>query len=129
MLQIANASIYYETTGSGSPLVFIHAGVADSRQWNNEFQHFSNSHAVVRYDMRGFGKSEPVDGEFTHLNDLVALLNHLNFDQPVIVVGCSMGGGLALDLALEYPGKVKACLLYTSPSPRDATLSRMPSSA
>ena len=108
MLEIGNAAIYYEIAGSGQPIVFIHAGVADSRQWNNEFHHFSKSLSVARYDMRGFGKSEPADGEFTHLDDLATLLKHLNFDQPAILVGCSMGGSTALDFALDYPKKVKA---------------------
>ena len=59
--RIDNAAIYYETAGTGTPLVMIHAGVADRRQWNNEFPFFAQSHQVIRYDMRGYGKSEPVD--------------------------------------------------------------------
>ena len=114
MVEVDNATIYYETAGSGQPIVFIHAGVADSRQWNNEFRRFSDRFNVIRYDLRGYGKSEPVDGEFTHLDDLIALLDHLNIDQPVILVGCSMGGGIALDYALEEPDKVKALILVDS---------------
>lgn len=114
LLKINNAAIYHETAGNGQPVVFIHAGVADSRQWNNEFEHFSDSYKVIRYDLRGFGKSDPIAGEFTHLGDLEALLNHLNITQPVILVGCSMGGGLALDYALENAAKVKALVLVDS---------------
>ena len=51
----------------------IHAGVADSRQWNNEFSYFSKDYQVFRYDMRGYGKSEPVDEEFNHMDDLVVV--------------------------------------------------------
>jgi 2-hydroxy-6-oxonona-2,4-dienedioate hydrolase len=114
MLEIGNARIFYETAGKGLPIVFIHAGVADSRQWNNEFRSFSKNHTVVRYDMRGFGKSEPVDGEFSHLDDLSLLLEHLNLDEPPILVGCSMGGGTALDYALREPDKVRALALVGS---------------
>lgn len=114
MLELGNAVIYYETAGSGQPIIFLHAGVADSRQWNNEFRYFSKNFSVTRYDMRGFGESEPVAGEFTHLDDLAALLGHLNIDQPAILVGCSMGGRTALDFALEYPNKVKALVLVDS---------------
>ncbi len=114
MLQTNNAAIYYEIAGSGQAVVFIHAGVADSRQWNNEFAHFAASYRVVRYDLRGFGKSNPVAGEFTHLGDLEALLDHLEITHPVILVGCSMGGGLALDYALENPAKVRALVLVDS---------------
>lgn len=111
MLKTNNASIYYEIAGRGEPIVMIHAGVADSRQWNNEFSSFASHYQVIRYDMRGFGKSLPVAGEFSHLQDLTALLDHLQLDSPVVLLGCSMGGGLALDFALTYPDQVKALIL------------------
>jgi pimeloyl-ACP methyl ester carboxylesterase len=85
--------------------------VADHRQWNNEFVHFMKRFRVVRYDMRGYGKSEPVEGEFSHLQDLTALLDHLHLDQPIILMGCSMGGGVAMNFALTYPAKVKALIM------------------
>jgi len=108
---IDNAKIYYETAGKGTPLVMIHAGVADSRQWNQEFIDFAQSHQVIRYDMRGYGKSEPVDGEFSHMSDLVSLLGALEIREPLVMLGCSMGGGLAMDFALTYPSRVKALIL------------------
>jgi pimeloyl-ACP methyl ester carboxylesterase len=108
---INNARIYYEVSGKGMPLVMIHAGVADSRQWNNEFTDFSRSYQVVRYDMRGYGKSEPVDGEFSHMSDLVSLLDSLQIHEPLIIMGCSMGGGLAMDFALTHPSRVKALIM------------------
>jgi len=115
MLKIDSASIYYETAGtSGQPLVLIHAGVADSRQWNNEFHSLSSQFKVIRYDQRGFGKSEPVDGEFSHLGDLIVLLEHLEVEQPIIFIGCSMGGGLAMDYALAHPANVKALIMVDS---------------
>jgi len=64
--------------------------------------------------MRGFGKSEPAEGEFTHLDDLTKLLEHLNLNQQVVIVGCSMGGGTALDYALENPQNVRALVLVDS---------------
>jgi pimeloyl-ACP methyl ester carboxylesterase len=70
-VNIDDAQIYYETAGKGIPFVMIHAGVADRRQWNNEFAFFAQNHQVLRYDMRSYGKSEPVDGEFSHMGDLV----------------------------------------------------------
>jgi pimeloyl-ACP methyl ester carboxylesterase len=110
-IRIDNAKLYYETSGTGTPLVMIHAGVADSRQWNNEFTFFSRSHQVIRYDMRGHGKSEPVEGEFSHIADLVSLLDALGIHTPLIIIGCSMGGSLAIDFALTHPSKVKAIII------------------
>jgi pimeloyl-ACP methyl ester carboxylesterase len=108
---IGNAKIYYEVAGKGLPLVMIHAGVADSRQWNNEFKNFAQSYQVIRYDMRGYGKSEPVDDEFSHMSDLVSLLDALEIHEPIIIMGCSMGGGLAMDFALTHPSRAKALIM------------------
>ena len=111
---INNALIYYEVAGKGLPFVMIHAGVADHRQWNNEFVYFANRFRIVRYDMRGYGKSEPVEGEFSNLHDLTALLDYLQIDEPLVVMGCSMGGGLAMNFALEQPSRVKALIMVGS---------------
>lgn len=109
-----NAKLYYEVGGEGQPLVFIHAGVADSRQWNNEFARFGQDFHVLRYDMRGYGKSVPVEGEFTHIGDLIAVLDHHAFHGPLTLVGCSMGGTLAMDFALGHPERVKGLVMVGS---------------
>jgi pimeloyl-ACP methyl ester carboxylesterase len=111
---VNRARLYYETAGEGIPFVMIHAGVADSRQWNNEFAFFAPRYRAIRYDLRGYGKSEPVAGEFSHLQDLTALLERLHIDQTLILMGCSMGGGLAIDFALTHPEQVKALILVGS---------------
>jgi len=111
---VGKAKIYYETAGSGTPFVMIHAGVADSRQWNNEFSSFASVYQVIRYDMRGYGKSEPVDGEFSHMGDLLSVLETLDIHEPMILMGCSMGGGLAMDFALAHPSRVKALIMVGS---------------
>ncbi len=109
-----NAQIYYETAGAGQPLLMIHAGVADSRQWDAIFAHLAQRMHVIRYDMRGYGKSVPVDGEFSHIGDFMALLAHLKLHQPLVIMGCSMGGGLAMDVALTHPTSVQALIMVDS---------------
>jgi pimeloyl-ACP methyl ester carboxylesterase len=108
---IHGALIYFEVAGTGPPFVMVHAGVADCRQWNNEFAAFQDSYRILRYDLRGYGNSEPVDGEFSHLADLIALLGYVGMSEPLVLMGCSMGGGLALDFALASPSQVKALVL------------------
>jgi pimeloyl-ACP methyl ester carboxylesterase len=108
------AQVYYEIAGQGPPLVMIHAGVADSRQWNNEFESFAPHYRVLRYDMRGYGKSEPVEGEFSHLRDLTSLLDHLDLAQPLILIGCSMGGAIAMDFGLAQPRRLRALIMVGS---------------
>lgn len=111
---INGAEIYYEIAGEGIPFVMLHAGVADHRQWNNEFTHFAQKYQVVRYDLRGYGKSEPVDGDFRHMDDLISLLDDLAIHEPVMMMGCSMGGELAMDFALAHPTRVKALIMVSS---------------
>lgn len=113
-VNINHAKIYYEVAGKGTPFVMIHAGVADSRQWNNEFAYFAQSYQVIRYDMRGYGKSEPVDGEFSHMSDLISVIDTIGIPDPIILMGCSMGGGLAMDFALTFPSRVKALIMVDS---------------
>jgi pimeloyl-ACP methyl ester carboxylesterase len=113
-VEVGSAKLYSEVAGEGQSLVFIHAGVADSRQWDNEFLHFSRDFRVLRYDMRGYGKSVPVDGEFSHMKDLIAVLDHHAFNQSLVLVGCSMGGTLAMDFALEHPERVKGLVMVGS---------------
>ncbi len=120
-LEVDDTSIYYEISGTGQPIVFIHAGVADSRQWNNEFEYFAADNHVIRYDLRGFGKSKSTDSNYNDLHDLTMLLDHLNLDQTMIMIGCSMGGGLALDYAIENPNRVAALILVCS-APSDLRL-------
>ena len=110
-VEVNGARLYYEIAGSGTPLVMIHAGIADSRMWDCEFASFAASHRVLRFDMRGYGKSHPVPGDFNIQDDLTALLTELNVDGPLVLMGCSMGAGLALDFALANPGRTRALIL------------------
>lgn len=104
----------YETAGAGRPLVFIHAGIADSRMWDGQFSALAGSFKVVRYDMRGFGRTPPAEGSYAHHEDLAALLTHLGLGR-VSLVGCSMGSKTALDFALQYPERVDR-LVLSSPA-------------
>jgi pimeloyl-ACP methyl ester carboxylesterase len=113
-IDVNHAKIYYELAGEGEPFVMIHAGVADRRQWDNEFEYYMEHYRVLRYDMRGYGKSEPVEGEFSHMADLKTLLDEFDILQPAILMGCSMGGGIAMDFALTYPTRAKSLIMVGS---------------
>jgi pimeloyl-ACP methyl ester carboxylesterase len=52
-----------------------------------------------------------VDGEFSHLRDLVAVMEGMNIDEPAVLMGCSIGASLAVDMALQHPARVKALIL------------------
>lgn len=108
-----NARIYYEDLGSGTPLVLIHAGYLDRRMWDNQITELRKGNRVIRYDVRGFGRSSKAREEYSDYRDLEALLDHLNTEEAIIL-GASNGGRIALDFAVEYPSRVSALILVGS---------------
>jgi 3-oxoadipate enol-lactonase len=105
--------LFVEVTGSGSPVVLIHSGITDSRSWDPQVAAFAAGHRVLRYDLRGIGRSDLGHGSYSNVDDLVALLDAIGFDRAALV-GVSMGGALALDVALEHPDRVAALVLVGS---------------
>jgi pimeloyl-ACP methyl ester carboxylesterase len=102
--------LHYETDGSGPPLVLIHGHGLDARMWDDQFARFAAGYRVVRYDLRGFGKSAPVgDGQYRHADDLAALLDDLKIPRAAIL-GLSLGGSVAIDFALTYPAMTRALI-------------------
>jgi 3-oxoadipate enol-lactonase len=107
------AKIYFETAGAGPDLVFVHAGVSDSRMWEPQFDAFAKRFRVVRYDHRGFGKSKMPDEPYALWDDLLSVVRHVGIAKATFV-GCSMGGATVVDFALEHPEMVNALVLVGS---------------
>lgn len=105
--------LWYETFGIGHPLVLIHAGIADSRMWDEQCEAFARQYQVVRYDLRGFGKSAAATGPFSHVEDLAQLLTFLRIPSAYLL-GSSMGGQVAIDFTLEHPSAVDALIRVSS---------------
>ena len=104
---VGGGRIYYEVEGSGHPLLLIHCGLGNLRQWDPHVPLFAERYRVIRYDTRGFGRTETDDVEFTNVADAVAVLDHVGAG-PAYVLGHSRGGMIGLDLALEHPDRVEA---------------------
>ena len=91
--------------GEGLPVVFLHAGVCDKRMWQSQMEAVAEEGwRAIAYDRRGYGETESADVAFSHVDDLEAVLKALDIHAAVFV-GCSMGGGLAVDFALKNPGR------------------------
>jgi pimeloyl-ACP methyl ester carboxylesterase len=113
--EVNGTRLVYEVTGNGPPVVFVHGFTLDMRMWDDQVAPLATSHRVLRYDLRGFGaSSNPTVGEsFSHVDDLLALLDHLGIERAA-VVGLSMGGWVAQEFALKYPDSVSAVILVDS---------------
>ena len=107
VLERPGARLVYEVTGDGPAVVLIHGFGLDMRMWDSQAGPLAARFRVVRYDCRGFGASGPFDPavSYTHAGDLVALLDHLDIGDAVLV-GLSFGGRVALQAALAAPARV-----------------------
>jgi len=112
--EVGGARFYYEVAGHGDPIVFVHAGIADGRMWDAQFDVFAQRYRVLRYDRRGFGNTAMVAGGFSHHLDLHGLLEFLGIEGAYLV-GCSQGAKAIIDFALEYPAMARA-LAVVSPA-------------
>ena len=92
--------------------MLIHAGFLDSRMWDDQFQLFAKSVRVIRYDVRGFGRSSKPTEEYSDAEDLFALLKHLNIESTSIL-GISNGGRIALDFVSVHPSMVNRLILVS----------------
>ena len=112
---INGASIYYEISGSGDPLVLVHEFAGDLRSWKNQASFFAPSRQVIRYNARGYPPSE-VPSDARHYSqeqaadDLASLLKHLGIAQAHIA-GHSMGGTVALQFGLTHPQSTRSLIL------------------
>ncbi len=111
-VDLDGGTLSYETAGEGPPVVLIHPGLWDRRTWDDQFGVFANEHLVVRYDVRGYGRSSrPEPGRpYSHVRDLAAVMDAVGMDRAALV-GCSMGGASAIDFALVHPERTTALVL------------------
>lgn len=99
-----------DSGGDGAPLVLVHGDWTDSRLWPPLTALLADRYRMIRYDLRGFGRSSRPDTPFTRLDDLRAVLDHRGVARASIVAH-SAGGGPALCLALAEPERVTALVL------------------
>ena len=107
---LGTKQLWYEIEGEGPAVVLAHAGIADSRMWDAQVADLARDHRVLRYDLPGYGRSTLPPGPFSHVDDLARLLELAGIGSAT-VVGCSLGGRVALELALERPELVDALVL------------------
>jgi 3-oxoadipate enol-lactonase len=110
-VKLNGARIHYRRSGAGFPVVFLHAGVADSRMWEPQAAGLGRHFDVITPDMRGYGDSELPPETWSTTADVLALMDALGLRESPHVVGCSIGGSTAVDFALEHPERVSKLVL------------------
>ena len=112
-IPVPGGKLYYEAAGEGEPVVFVHGFTLDTRMWDDQWNVFASKYRVVRYDVRGFGRSDLPSAAYANYIDLDAVVQHLGPQRPH-VVGLSMGGGIAADYAANFPEGLRSMTLVDS---------------
>ena len=107
----SGALLAVQSVGAGDPVVFLHAAICDSRMWARQLEAVGDRRLAVAYDRRGFGETVAPWEEHSAVSDLAAVLHAIAAGQPAVLVGCSQGGGIAINAALMQPSLVRALVL------------------
>jgi 3-oxoadipate enol-lactonase len=111
--QVNGTEIAYETRGQGEPLLLIHGAGVSHREFQPQYEALGAKFRLILPDVRGHGESGQMPTPYTikqFADDMIALLNYLGFDKA-FVLGHSMGGGIAQQIAVGYPERVPALVL------------------
>lgn len=118
--QTGDIRICYETYGDGVPFLFISGTGWPGEPWKlSQVRAFSDRYRVIIYDHRGVGKSDAPDGPYStrqFADDAAKLLDVIGINEPVHIIGHSMGGRVCQWLALDYPERVRSMILAASGS-------------
>jgi pimeloyl-ACP methyl ester carboxylesterase len=106
--EVNGINLYYETHGSGRPMILLHGGLGSGEMFGPIIPTLSDGHQVIAVDLQGHGRTADIDrpiDERLMADDIAALIEHLGLEKTDLV-GYSLGGGVAFHTALKYPDKV-----------------------
>jgi 3-oxoadipate enol-lactonase len=109
-VDVNGGSLYYEASGDGAVVVLLQGGQLPLEMWDDQFFELAQHFRVLRYDVRGFGRSSRAKGPYAHHDDLHGLLRSLGIERASLV-GLSLGGRIAIDFALQHPSMVQKLVL------------------
>lgn len=115
-IRVNDVNLYYEVNGEGQPLAFIHGLGSSGRDWEFQVAEFSKRYMVITLDLRGHGRSDKPAGPYSmamFAADTAGLLKALGAE-AAHVVGLSLGGGVAFQLALDTPALVRTLVIVNS---------------
>ena len=120
--EVNDINLYYETRGTGSPMILLHGGLGSGEMFGPILPLLAERHQVITVDLQGHGRTADIDRplDITLMaDDVAALIEHLGLDRPD-VVGYSLGGGVALQVAIRYPERVGRLVTTSANIRRDA---------
>ena len=119
--------LYYETRGSGRPLILLHGGLGSGEMFGPILPTLAANHQVIAVDLQGHGRTadidRPIDARLM-ADDIAALIEHLGLEKPD-VMGYSLGGGVAFFAAVRHPDLVRRLVMISANMSRDAIYPEM----
>ncbi|HOW56622.1 MAG TPA: alpha/beta hydrolase [Smithellaceae bacterium] len=112
-IKINGINTYYEITGSGEPLVFVHGLGSCTLDWEYQVEFFPRNYQVITYDLRGHGRTDKPAGPYTiklFSADTAALLQALDI-RNAHIGGISLGGMIVLQLAVDEPQLIQSAII------------------
>src|SRR5262245_51551089 len=109
-------TLHHELVGAGPDVVLLHEGITDSGMWDPQWTSFAGRYRLLRLDLQGFGSSPITEAPLRHAASVAELLDALGID-GVAAIGCSLGGRVALELAIGRSHLVRALVLCGSGLP------------
>lgn len=103
-------SVFFEASGAGIPIVFIHDGLLHSKGFDHQYEFFKEHYTVIRYDRPGYGQSPPPVSAISDTTTLKDLLTQIGIEKAILIGG-SAGGRIALDFAVAHSNMVHAIVL------------------
>src|SRR5262245_1813990 len=125
--EVNGINLYYETHGTGRPLVLLHGGLGSGEMFGPVLPAFADHHQVILPDLQGHGRTAAIDRPLDAAlmaDDIAALIDHLGLEKPD-VVGYSLGGGVAMHVAFKYPDKIGRAVALSANVRRDAIYPEM----
>ena len=125
--EVNGINLYYETHGSGRPLILLHGGLGSGEMFGPVLPLLAERHQVIAVDLQGHGRTADIDRPIDvrlMAGDIAALIDHLRLDKPDLV-GYSLGGGVALQTAARYPAKIRRLVVVSANTGPDAIYPEM----
>jgi pimeloyl-ACP methyl ester carboxylesterase len=115
-VEVNGVSLYYERTGAGDAVIFLHGLGSSTQDWSPQIEFFKDRYSCIAIDIRGHGQSEKAPGPYSirmFAADVAALMSHLGVESAHLV-GVSMGGMIAFQMAVDAPGRVRSMVIINA---------------
>ncbi|MFN2440069.1 MAG: alpha/beta fold hydrolase, partial [Chitinophagaceae bacterium] len=112
-IKAGNLQVYYEQTGTGNPILLLHAGLQNNTMWQEQVKALSENFCVITIDLPFHGNTTGIDTSILAKDVIKIVMDSLNL-QKISIAGLSMGASVAQDFIIAYPERVNKAILISA---------------